>query len=50
MSCTIEKVLSDARSLVERLREHDSAAESLIEQTTVLNKRVEAMKQVSEVL
>ncbi|XP_040201535.1 FGFR1 oncogene partner 2 isoform X2 [Rana temporaria] len=48
MSCTIEKVLSDARSLVERLREHDSAAESLIEQTTVLNKRVEAMKQYQE--
>ncbi|XP_077325209.1 FGFR1 oncogene partner 2 isoform X1 [Lithobates pipiens] len=48
MSCTIEKVLADAKSLVERLREHDSAAESLIEQTTVLNKRVEAMKQYQE--
>ncbi|KAG9462432.1 hypothetical protein GDO78_014138, partial [Eleutherodactylus coqui] len=48
MSCTIEKVLSDARLLVERLREHDGAAESLIEQTTVLNKRVEAMKQYQD--
>ncbi|XP_068133701.1 FGFR1 oncogene partner 2 isoform X2 [Hyperolius riggenbachi] len=48
MSCTIEKVLADAKSLVERLREHDSAAEALIEQTTVLNKRVEAMKQYQE--
>lgn len=48
MSCTIEKVLSDAKLLVERLREHDSAAESLIEQTTVLNKRVEAMKQYQD--
>lgn len=46
MSCTIEKALADAKALVERLREHDSAAEALIEQTTVLNKRVEAMKQV----
>lgn len=48
MSCTIEKVLADAKALVERLREHDSAAETLIEQTTALNKRVEAMKQYQE--
>ncbi|KAM9311237.1 FGFR1 oncogene partner 2 [Gastrophryne carolinensis] len=48
MSCTVEKVLADAKSLVERLREHDSAAEALIEQTTVLNKRVEAMKQYQD--
>lgn len=47
MACTIEKVLADARSLVERLRDHDSAAEILIEQTTLLNKRVDAMKQVA---
>lgn len=47
MSCTIEKALADAKALVERLREHDTAAEALIEQTTDLNKRVEAMKQVS---
>ncbi|EPY81284.1 hypothetical protein CB1_000743164 [Camelus ferus] len=45
MSCTIEKALADAKALVERLRDHDDAAESLIEQTTALNKRVEAMKQ-----
>lgn len=48
MTCTLEKVLADAKSLVERLRDHDGAAEILIEQTTLLNKRVEAMKQVSE--
>lgn len=46
MNCTLEKVLSDAKSLVERLRNHDNAAEMLIEQTTSLNKRVDAMKQV----
>lgn len=46
MNCTLEKVLTDAKSLVERLRNHDNAAEMLIEQTTSLNKRVEAMKQV----
>ncbi|XP_053320402.1 FGFR1 oncogene partner 2 [Spea bombifrons] len=48
MSCTIEKVLMDAKALVERLRDHDGAAEALIEQTMVLNKRVEAMKQYQE--
>ncbi|XP_025047527.1 FGFR1 oncogene partner 2 isoform X4 [Alligator sinensis] len=48
MSCTIEKALADAKALVERLREHDDAAETLIEQTTALNKRVEAMKQYQE--
>uniref|UniRef100_A0A8C6XZS4 FGFR1 onco partner 2 n=1 Tax=Naja naja TaxID=35670 RepID=A0A8C6XZS4_NAJNA len=48
MSCTIEKALADAKALVERLREHDTAAEALIEQTTDLNKRVEAMKQYQE--
>lgn len=46
MNCSLEKVLADAKSLVERLRNHDNAAEMLIEQTTSLNKRVEAMKQV----
>uniref|UniRef100_A0A452I862 Uncharacterized protein n=1 Tax=Gopherus agassizii TaxID=38772 RepID=A0A452I862_9SAUR len=48
MSCTIEKALADAKALVERLREHDNAAETLIEQTTALNKQVEAMKQYQE--
>ncbi|XP_051544457.1 FGFR1 oncogene partner 2 homolog [Myxocyprinus asiaticus] len=48
MTCTLEKVLADAKSLVERLRDHDNAAEILIEQTTLLNKRVEAMKQYQE--
>ncbi|KAK7834000.1 hypothetical protein U0070_004981 [Myodes glareolus] len=48
MSCTIEKALADAKTLVERLRDHDDAAESLIEQTTALSKRVEAMKQYQE--
>ncbi|XP_061124791.1 FGFR1 oncogene partner 2 homolog [Syngnathus typhle] len=45
MNCTLEKVLADAKSLVERLRNHDNAAELLIEQTTFLNKRVDAMQQ-----
>uniref|UniRef100_A0A3B3ZYT7 FGFR1 oncogene partner 2 n=1 Tax=Periophthalmus magnuspinnatus TaxID=409849 RepID=A0A3B3ZYT7_9GOBI len=48
MNCSLEKVLADAKCLVERLRNHDNAAEMLIEQTTSLNKRVEAMKQYQE--
>ncbi|ERE86779.1 putative FGFR1 oncogene partner 2 isoform 1 [Cricetulus griseus] len=48
MSCTIEKALANAKALVERLRNHDDEAESLIEQTTALSKRVETMKQYQE--
>ncbi|KAJ3612204.1 hypothetical protein NHX12_020480 [Muraenolepis orangiensis] len=48
MTCTLENVLADAKSLVERLRNHDNAAEMLIEQTSSLSKRVEAMKQYQE--
>ncbi|XP_036025270.1 FGFR1 oncogene partner 2 homolog [Onychomys torridus] len=48
MSCTTEKALADAKVLVERLRDHDDAAESLIEQTMALSKRVEAVKQYQE--
>lgn len=48
MSCTVEKVLGDAKGLVERLRDHDDAAESFIEQTTALNKRVQAIQQYQE--
>ncbi|XP_022083806.1 FGFR1 oncogene partner 2 homolog [Acanthaster planci] len=48
MSLTIEQVLDDAKRLVDRLRDHDNAADSLIEQSTTLNKRIEAMKQYQE--
>ncbi|XP_038625942.1 FGFR1 oncogene partner 2 [Tachyglossus aculeatus] len=48
MSCTIEKALADAKALVQRLGDHDNAAESLIEQTTALSKKVEAMKQYQD--
>ncbi|XP_069797545.1 suppressor of IKBKE 1-like isoform X2 [Narcine bancroftii] len=46
MACTIEKVLTDAKALVERLKDHHNATESLIDQTSTLNKRVENMKEV----
>ncbi|XP_071955894.1 FGFR1 oncogene partner 2 homolog [Antedon mediterranea] len=48
MSLTIEQVLNDAKRLVERLREHDNAADTLIEQTTTLHKKIDAMKQYQE--
>uniref|UniRef100_A0A8C2U288 Suppressor of IKBKE 1 n=1 Tax=Coturnix japonica TaxID=93934 RepID=A0A8C2U288_COTJA len=45
MSCTIEKILTDAKTLLERLKEHDTAAESLIDQSAVLHQRVAAMRE-----
>ncbi|NWH63112.1 SIKE1 protein, partial [Geococcyx californianus] len=45
MSCTIERVLTDARTLLERLKEHDTAAESLIDQSALLHRRVAAMRE-----
>uniref|UniRef100_A0A8D0GTM3 Suppressor of IKBKE 1 n=1 Tax=Sphenodon punctatus TaxID=8508 RepID=A0A8D0GTM3_SPHPU len=50
MACTIEKILTDAKTLLERLKDHDNAAESLIDQSTVLHKRVAAMKEVGTAL
>ncbi|XP_030624371.1 suppressor of IKBKE 1 [Chanos chanos] len=50
MACTLEKVLSDARTLLERLKEHDTAAESLIEQSGALSQRVHGMKEVGNAL
>ena len=48
MACSIEKILGDAKQLVNRLREHDSIADTLITQTQSLHRRVDAMKQVRQ--
>ncbi|XP_006628433.1 suppressor of IKBKE 1 [Lepisosteus oculatus] len=50
MTCTLEKVLSDARTLLDRLKEHDIAAESLIEQSSALSQRVQSMREVGNAL
>lgn len=50
MACTLEKVLGDARTLLERLKEHDTAAEGLIEQSGALSQRVHNMKEVGNAL
>uniref|UniRef100_A0A8C6W8T0 Suppressor of IKBKE 1 n=1 Tax=Nannospalax galili TaxID=1026970 RepID=A0A8C6W8T0_NANGA len=50
MSCTIEKILTDAKTLLDRLREHDAAAESLVDQSAALHRRVAAMRDAGTVL
>ncbi|XP_053562531.1 suppressor of IKBKE 1 isoform X1 [Bombina bombina] len=50
MTCTIEKILQDAKTLLERLKDHDNAAESLIDQSSSLHKRMEGMKDVGTAL
>ncbi|XP_039869604.1 suppressor of IKBKE 1 [Simochromis diagramma] len=50
MACTLEKVLADTRTLLERLKEHDTAAEGLIEQSEALNQRVQGMREVGNAL
>jgi len=45
MTCTIEKVLTDAKTLLEWLKEHDTAAESLIDQSAILHQCVAAMRE-----
>ncbi|XP_028848646.1 suppressor of IKBKE 1 [Denticeps clupeoides] len=50
MTCTLEKVLTDARTLLERLKDHDAAAEGLIEQSGTLSQRIHGMKEVGNAL
>jgi hypothetical protein len=47
MAYTVEKLLSDAATLVNRLKENDTVADILISQTDNLQKRMEAMKEVN---
>ncbi len=42
----MDKILADARLLVNRLKAHDVTADGLVAQSQGLHKRVEAMKQV----
>ncbi|XP_016427003.1 suppressor of IKBKE 1-like isoform X2 [Sinocyclocheilus rhinocerous] len=46
--CSLEKVLGDARTLLERLKEHDTAAETLVEQSSVLSQKIHSMKEYIE--
>jgi len=46
MAISVEAILSDARKLVLRLKEHDNSADCLISRMQSLQKQLEAMKQV----
>lgn len=48
MSLTIQQILSDAKRLASRLKEHDTAADELLTQTQSVYKQLDAMKQVSQ--
>ena len=50
MTLTVEKLLVDAKQLVERLQEKDSAAEGLLSQAESVNQRIQSMKQVNCVI
>ncbi|EHB16245.1 Suppressor of IKK-epsilon [Heterocephalus glaber] len=50
MRCTIEKILTDTKTLLERLREHDAAAESLVDQCAALHRWVAAMQEAETAL
>ena len=46
MSLSVEQILADAQMLVGRLKEHDTAADSLISTTQTMYRRIDSMKQV----
>ncbi|KAH3877338.1 FGFR1 oncogene partner 2 homolog [Dreissena polymorpha] len=48
MAYSVEKLLSDAATLVSRLKEHDTIADILISQTSNLHKRMEAMREYQD--
>ena len=48
MSLTVQQLLSDAKRLTSRLRDHDNAADSIITSAQDVLKEVEAMRQYQE--
>lgn len=47
MSLTIQQIITDAERLASRLKERDLAADMLLNETNAINKKIDAMKQVS---
>ena len=47
MALSIEQILEDAHTLVGRLKEHDTSAESLISTTQTVCRKIDSMKQVN---
>lgn len=50
MSITIQQIITDAKRLAGRLKERDSVADVLLNETHAINKKIDAMKQVSQFL
>lgn len=50
MSLTIQQIIADAKRLATRLKDRDFTADALLNETQVINKKIDAMKQVSEFL
>lgn len=48
MSLTIQQIITDAKRLASRLKERDLTADALLNETQVINKKIDAMKQVSK--
>ncbi|XP_064600440.1 FGFR1 oncogene partner 2 homolog isoform X2 [Liolophura sinensis] len=48
MALSIEQILTDARLLVTRLKDHDGTADNLLTQTQTLYQRMDAMKQYED--
>lgn len=46
MSLTIQQIITDAKRLASRLKERDSTADILLNETHAINKKIDAMKQV----
>lgn len=47
MSLTIQQIITDAKRLAGRLKERDSVADILLSETHAINKKIDAMKQVT---
>lgn len=46
MSLSIQQIILDAKRLAGRLKERESVADSLLNDTQAINKQIESMKQV----
>lgn len=50
MSVSVNRLLTDAKRLVTKLKDYDSKTDHLMARTQTLNKSVEAMKEVNDSL
>lgn len=48
MSLTIQQIITDAKRLAGRLKERDTIADSLLNETNAITKKIDAMKQFQE--